>query len=200
MEGANGRFDVTWPIGGSGVVDPQQDPGQTGDFEAFWSAHYRYFLMMLMAVDATLDDAQDTVQEVIDKMLTKHTWSTLTTNPKAWVRQAVLHTYYDQQIKRRRARDAVKNLPPPPGSYVDHSANVWEDWQWVKQQLDKLPPAQREVMELILIDMTTAEIADLLGKTQATIRQNLAHGRKRLRENLGHDYQTKLPRRRKEDL
>lgn len=171
-----------------------------GDFEAFWSDHYRSFLTMLMAVGATLDDAQDTVQEVIVKMLRKHTWSTLTTNPKAWVRQAVLHTYYDRQKKRRRAGDAVKNLPRPPGTYVDHSANVWEDWQWVKQQLCKLPPAQREVMELVLIDMTTAEIAGLLGKTQATIRQNLAHGRKRLRENLGNDDPAELPQRREDNL
>lgn len=171
-----------------------------GDFEAFWNAHYRYFLRTLMAVGATLDDAQDTIHEVVDKMLRNHTWSTLTTNPKAWVRQAVIHTYYDRQKKWRRDAVAVKNLPPPPGSYVDHGANVWEDWQWVKQQLCVLPPAQREVMELVLIDMTTAEIAELLGKTPATIRQNLAHGRRRLSENLGSYYQTGLPERREEDL
>jgi RNA polymerase sigma-70 factor (ECF subfamily) len=186
-------------------VEPEEAAGraapsskQRADFEAFWDAHYRYFLMMLMAVGATLEDAEDTIQDVAVKMLNKDTWSELTTNPKAWVRKGVLHTYYDQQKKRRRARDAEKNLPPPPGSYVDHRANVWEDWQRVKQMLSKLPPAQREVVELILAEMTTGEIADLLGKTPATIRQNLAHARKRLRKNLGQGYRIDPPPR-KED-
>lgn len=170
-----------------------------GDFEAFWNAHYRYFLGMLMAIDATLDDAHDAIHEVVDRMLRRHTWNTLTTNPKAWVRRAVVHTYYDQQRGRRRARNAAKNLPPPPESYVDHRPNVWEDWQWVKQQLCGLPPAQREVMELTLAELTTAEIADLLGKTEATVRQNLAHARKRLRENLRNHYQNDLPPRREDN-
>lgn len=199
IKGANGRFDVTWPIGGNGVVDPEQEAGQMGDFEAFWNAHYRYFLMTLMAIGATLDDAHDTVHDVAVKMLDNQTWRTLTTNPKAWVRQAVVHTYIDQQRGRRRAKNAAKKLSPPPGSYVDHRTNVWEDWQWVKQQLCELPPAQREVVELILAELTTAEIANLLGKTEATVRQNLAHARKRLRENLGNHYRSDLPPRREDN-
>ena len=99
-----------------------------------------------------------------------------------------MHTYYDQQKRRRRRTEIEKSLPPPPGSYVDDGPNVWEEWQWVKQMLSTLPPAQREVVELILAEMDASEIADLLGKTPAAIRQNLAHARKRLRANLGKDY------------
>jgi RNA polymerase sigma factor (sigma-70 family) len=55
--------------------------------------------------------------------------------------------------------------------------------------LSALPPAQREVFELILAELDAKEIADLLGKTPATIRQNLAHARRRLKANLGEDYQ-----------
>ena len=55
--------------------------------------------------------------------------------------------------------------------------------------LSTLPPAQREVFELVLAELDAKEIADLLGKTPATIRQNLAHARRRLKAKLGEDYQ-----------
>jgi RNA polymerase sigma factor (sigma-70 family) len=71
----------------------------------------------------------------------------------------------------------------------------------VAQQLSTLPAAQREVFELVLAELDTNEIADLLGKTPATIRQNLAHARKRLRTNLGEDYRIDpLKKQRKEDV
>jgi RNA polymerase sigma-70 factor (ECF subfamily) len=152
---------------------------------AFWDAHYRYFLKVLMAVRATDEDAHDTIQDVVEKMLKKDTWSRLTINPRAWIRKDVLHTYFDQQKQRRRKREIENGLLPPPGSYVDDGPNVWEDWQWVKQMLSTLPPAQREVVVLVLAEMDAREIADLLGKTPAAVRQNLAHARKRLRANLG---------------
>lgn len=197
VKGTTGRPDVIRSIGGRGAVEreaaaaqaaPAPGPDAGADFEAFWDAHYRYFLMFLMAVGATVEDAHDTVHDVVVKMLKKDTWAGLTTNPRAWVRKDVLHTYYDQQNRRRRMREIEKSLPAPPGSYVDGGPNVWEDWQWVRQVLSTLPPAQREVVELILAEMDASEIADLLGKTPATIRQNLAHARKRLRADLGKDH------------
>lgn len=55
--------------------------------------------------------------------------------------------------------------------------------------LSMLSPTQRTIVELIITEMDADEIADLLGKTASTIRQNLAHARKRLRANLGKDYE-----------
>jgi RNA polymerase sigma factor (sigma-70 family) len=156
--------------------------------------------MVPMAVGATMDDAEEAVQAAITDMLEKGRWGELTRNPKAWMRKAVRHTYYDQQKKRRRHREIEKNLPLPAGNHVDDGRSFWEDWQWVGQQLSTLPSAQREVLELYLAELDTSEIADLLGKTEATIRQNLAHGRRRLRANLGDDYQIDpAKKRRKED-
>jgi RNA polymerase sigma-70 factor (ECF subfamily) len=167
--------------------------------EAFLNDHYRYFLMAPIALGATVDDAYEAVQAAVADMLEKDTWSRLTRNPKAWVRKAVRHAYYDQQKKRRRHRE-VENLPPPSGSYLDGSPNVWEDWQWVAQMLSTLPPAQREVFELVLAELDAKEIVDLLGKTPATIRQNLAHARRRLKANLGEDHQIDpTKKQRKED-
>jgi RNA polymerase sigma factor (sigma-70 family) len=168
-------------------------PNPLADFEAFWKHHYRYYLGLLMAIGATVEDARDTVGDVIVDMLKKDTWGRLTASPEAWVRKAVLHTYYDQQMRQRRKREIERHLTLTPGSYVDDGPNVWEDWQWVEQMLGTLPPTQRTIIELIIAGMDAREIADLLGKTPDAIRQNLAHARKRLRANLGKDYQIGPP-------
>jgi len=173
-------------------------PDSQAGLEAFLNDHYRSFLMAPMAVGATVDDAYEAVQAAVADMLQRDTWSRLTRNPKAWVRKAVRHTYYDQQEKRRRNRE-IESMPPPSGSYLDGSPNIWEDWQWVEQMLSTLPHAQREVFELVLAELDTKEIADLLGKTPGTIRQNLAHARRRLKANLGEDYQIDSTRKRREE-
>lgn len=183
----------------AGQAVPAPEPDPRAGLEAFLNDHYRSFLMAAMAVGATVDDAYEAVQAAVADMLKRDTWSRLTRNPEAWVRKAVRHAYYDQHEKRRRNRE-IESVPPLSGSCLDGSPNVWEDWQWVGQMLSTLPPGQREVFELVLSELDTKEIADLLGKTPATIRQNLAHARRRLKANLGQDYQVQLPRkRRKED-
>ncbi len=171
------------------VPAPGRNPQD--DFEVFWNHHYRYYLTVLMAVGATKEDAHDAIGDVIGDMLKKNTWVRLTTNPKAWVRKAVLHTYYDRQKKQRVRfrREFEGHLAVAPDSYVDDGPNVWEDWQWVQQMLSTLPPTQRTIFELAIADFGTREIADVLGKNPDAVRQNLTHARKRLRANLGKDYQ-----------
>lgn len=179
-------------------------PNPLADFEAFWNHHYRCYLTTLMAVGATMEDACDTINDVIVDMLKKDAWCRLTINPEAWVRKAVLHTYYDHQKRQRRKREIERHWTLTPESYVDDGPNAWEDWQWVEQMLSTLPPTQRTIIELIIAESDAREIANLLGKTPDAIRQNLAHARKRLRANLGKDYQIDpatcpAPVRRKED-
>ncbi|MFF1747300.1 RNA polymerase sigma factor [Streptomyces mirabilis] len=50
-----------------------------------------------------------------------------------------------------------------------------------------LPPRQREVMTLGLVDMTPSEIAEVLGCTPPQARANLAHARRALRNAIQMD-------------
>jgi RNA polymerase sigma factor (sigma-70 family) len=208
-DGTNRRLDVIRPIGGCRAVEPElpvsaSDPDSQAGFMAFWEAHYRYYLMMLMAVGATLEDAEDTISDVMEDMLRKNTWARLT-KAKAWVRRAVLHTYYDwQKRERRRQRLEGEVANCPAEGYLDSGLSVREDWQWVAQMLSTLPPTQRSVVEKVIAELGAKEVAELLGKTPDGIRQNLAHARRRLRANLGNDYRVDRTRRpataqRKED-
>lgn len=167
VETTNRRPDVIWPTGDRRAVERKPAAGQAASargpdsrpgFEDFWEQHYRYYLKVLMAIGATLDDAHDTINDVIVDMLRKNKWDTLGVSPKAWVRKAVVHTYYDQRKRQRLRREAERHLAPE--SYVDDGPSAWKDWQWVMQMLSALPPAQRTVVELtptrILLDLAPA--------------------------------------------
>jgi DNA-directed RNA polymerase specialized sigma24 family protein len=66
----------------------------------------------------------------------------------------------------------------------DTGLTIWEDKQWVTQVLASLSPAQREVMAFIVDDFTPGEVAALLGKTPAAVRQNMCAARHRLARGL----------------
>ena len=111
----------------AGQAVPAPGPDSQADLEAFLNGHYRYFLMAPMALGATVDDAYEAVQAAVADMLEKDTWSRLTRNPKAWVRKAVRHAYYDQQKKRRRNRE-IESL----------SSAVWDLPGWQPERLGGL--------------------------------------------------------------
>lgn len=165
-------------------AQPVPEPDPRAAFETFWSDNYRPCLAHLVTMGATLDDAHDAIGDVIVKMLADDTLERLT-NPGAWVRKAVCHRYIDRQKRERQRPEREISGQAAGSSYLDDDLNVWEDWQWVQQTLSALPPAQRSILELVIAELGTKEIAELLGKTPDAVRQNLAHARKRLRTNLG---------------
>jgi DNA-directed RNA polymerase specialized sigma24 family protein len=67
---------------------------------------------------------------------------------------------------------------------VDGELTRAEDEEWVVYMLSLLPPAQREVMELVTEGLDQAEIAAALGKTKEAVRQNLCYARARLSREL----------------
>jgi DNA-directed RNA polymerase specialized sigma24 family protein len=56
----------------------------------------------------------------------------------------------------------------------------------VTQLLKSLPSAQREVVACMIDEFTRQEIAQLLGQTEAAVRQNLCAARARLATWLAH--------------
>jgi RNA polymerase sigma factor (sigma-70 family) len=69
----------------------------------------------------------------------------------------------------------------------DAQLTAWEDDQWVADVLSVLPPEQRKVMECIAGGLDREETAEVLGKSRATVRQNLRSARARLTELLNPD-------------
>lgn len=187
----------------AGQAKSAPGPSPKVSFETFWFERYRYHCAVLMSVGASLAEAEDTISYLAEDILRKNKWGTLY-NPKAWVPKALLRVYRDRQKRQWRGRELEIENHLTPGSYLDGGLNVWEDRQWVAQMLRPLSPTQRAVVGLIIDGLRPREIAYLLGKTPETIRQHLAHARKRLEANLDPDYRigpaaSPTPVRRKEN-
>jgi RNA polymerase sigma factor (sigma-70 family) len=164
-------------------------PDPLAGFADFYREKYPKLVAAVMTVGAPLDDARDAVNEVVEEILVKGHWPTLR-HPFSWICTAAMRTYYDKCKRDRRGFTlAARGGHLVAEEYCDTRLNIWEDTQWVKQMLDTLSPAQREVMSHILSEFAPAEIAEMLGKTSATVRQNALLARRRLQTMLNPDYQ-----------
>jgi RNA polymerase sigma-70 factor (ECF subfamily) len=89
----------------------------------------------------------------------------------------------ERGLKRIRER-LIQLGAVPPEHDLDPALTAPEQQEWVTRLLKSLPPAEREVLAFVVDGFTPQEIALLLGKTNAAVRQNLYAGRTRLRKNL----------------
>lgn len=97
----------------------------------------------------------------------------------AWVYRIVLRE--SSRVRRRQPRSI--SAPYEAGFKNDDTASM-DVWRAIAD----LPPAQRDVTVLFYFDdLTTEEIAGILGVPHATVRTRLARARERLRVLLG-DY------------
>ena len=126
-----------------------------------------------------LPEAEDAVSTAMAAVL-QH-WDKID-NPRAYARRAAIRSAIktkERGLERIQERliqrgDIAAEQDPDPGPVL------WEQQEWVRLLLKSLPPAQREVLACMVDTFTRQEAAQLLGKTEAAVRQNLCAARKRL--------------------
>ncbi len=160
----------------------QQPSTSVAEYDAFFDATYPFLLRVALAAGASVEEAEDAVDETMADLY--HRWGEIA-KPRSYARKAVLNA-----IARTKKRDGERFARTVAGGHLTPEGSdgtamaAWEDRQWVVQRLNALPPAQREVMACVVDDMSTAEIASALGKTEATVRKNLQWARERLKLEL----------------
>jgi len=131
---------------------------------------------------ASIEEAEDAADETTTYLYRR--WGEIA-EPRAYARKAVINA-----VAKAKKRDGERFDRTVAGGHVTPEADdgralvAWEDQEWVLQHLRALPPAQQEVMAGIFDEMSTAEIAAALGKTEATVRKNLQWARERLKIEL----------------
>jgi RNA polymerase sigma factor (sigma-70 family) len=165
----------------SPVAAPRADPH--GDFEDFYRAHYTKLIKIALALGATRHEADELVDQTMEEMVRR--WEDVEM-PLAYARRAVGTNLIKSRQRERDGRlRMIQAFRLDPGPTDENQLNLWEDREWVLQLLESLPPAQREVMALVIDGLKPIEIAELLGKTPATIRKNLEFARRRLENTQG---------------
>jgi len=106
--------------------------------------------------------------------------------PSTWLLTLVHRRAVDlvRREERRRA-DPIDELAQPTGDATDEEAWLRAQRQVVQEALRKLPPDQREALELAYYGgFTQSELAERLGQPLGTIKSRMFAGLRRLRELL----------------
>jgi RNA polymerase sigma factor (sigma-70 family) len=138
--------------------------------------------------------AQDAVQEAFlgvwraaDRFVAERA------KPSTWLLTLVHRRSVD--LVRREQRRRVEPLPetePSSGGTADE-AELATQRQTIRDALRRLPPEQREAIELAYYGgYTQSELAERLGQPLGTIKSRMFTGLARLRETLGEDAQAQL--------
>jgi RNA polymerase sigma factor (sigma-70 family) len=153
-------------------------------YEEFFRRSFREVVRAAMYIGATLQEAEEAANEALMGMLCH--WDKCK-GSLAYARKATVHNFI--KAKTRGTGRVVQRLIER--GYVPHLEDAedseltrMEADEWVAHVLSSLPPAQREVMELIMKGLDQDEIANALGKTKAAVRRNLCDARARLSREL----------------
>lgn len=127
--------------------------------------------------------ADDVVQETITKLYVH--WPRIggVENLDAYVRTMLLRTFLDERRRGwwRRVRLTGESPDRPAAAAGDP-----EDRVVLRAALAAVPARQRAVLILrFLYDLSVAEVADMLGCTEGTVKSQTSHGLAAIRRRLG---------------
>jgi RNA polymerase sigma-70 factor (ECF subfamily) len=157
----------------------------SASFEEFYAATVGRLLGHLFLVTGDLHAAEEIVQEAFTRASLR--WAHLRDYdvPEAWVRRVAMNLAADRARSLRRQTRALLKLGPPP-AVPSVSVSVSVETLALVQALRMLPVRQRQAIVLhYLVDLPVAEIAQVLGVPQGTVKSLLARGRRALAAELG---------------
>jgi RNA polymerase sigma-70 factor (ECF subfamily) len=165
---------------------------QAGDVEAFADLYSRYFSRvwgyMRLAL-RTADEAEDATQQVFLNVLEAMPTYERRAQPfRAWLFRIARNHAVDRLRERGRLEieepAKLELLAEPRGG--DVRCLEWLSDQDVLVFIERLPLAQRQVLVLrYMLDLSTADIADVLDRSQASVRQLQSRALRRLENEVG---------------
>ncbi len=151
------------------------------DFIAFVEASSRRLLRSAYLMTGDLADAEDILQNALEKAYRRWPSIRRTSVPEAYVRKVIVTTVIDERRRRRVASTRLdeEQLPGRP----DPALESLPGRAALLSSVRELPVAQRAVLVLRYFDdLTEAETARVLGCTVGTVKSQHARAIARLRE------------------
>src|SRR5438874_2701213 len=155
---------------------------------------YRRFgrLAYGLALRILRDDAlaQDAVQEAfLGVWRAAGRFKAERAKPSTWL-LTLVHRRAVDLVRReeRRRTEPLQSETEPVGAEATDEAELATERETIREALRRLPPEQREAIELAYYGgYTQSELADRLGQPLRTIKSRMFTGLARLREHLGED-------------
>ena len=131
------------------------------------------------------EEAEDATSQIFLKALSAYPKHRKDGSFRSWLFSIAHNQITDLYRRRRPLTELVEaaSRPSPDRSPEDEALNTVEQDE-IHELLLILPIEQRRVLELRLVGLDTAEIATVLGKTQAAIRMSQSRAFAKLRQVL----------------
>ncbi len=160
-----------------------------GGFDALVKEHYAPLLSAARRLTASPADAQDLVQDVVERALKAYAQLPAGSNFRGWLFTILNHAFIDRC--RRKKMEKVQPLTTEVADAVSAPA-AEEQAQWesvsvaqVEQAVKQLPHEFQRVYAMHSLEgKSYAEIAQTLGVPKGTVGTRLIRARRRLRELL----------------
>lgn len=135
----------------------------------------------LVASGVTPSDAEDVVQDVFIKLLEAE-FVLPGRKIRAWMYRVSVRSYIDRYRRDKRYQEILQTHFFGQDELVFFDQG---DYDWVREELDKLPPARQAVLELYYFQgFSVKEIAYIMGVSTSKVKADLARGRSQLKETL----------------
>jgi RNA polymerase sigma-70 factor (sigma-E family) len=174
------------------TVQPRRERSVTRpehDFDAWVAARGPGLMRLAVALTGNRPDAEDLVQEALSRVLPR--WERLCRlqDPDAYTKRMIVNAHVSTWRRTRRRESPVAE-PPFEGSTAGADAGIFPDERrrlWVACQA--LPVTQRTAVVLRYYEqLEYAEIAELLGVREGTVRSRVSRAMASLRRELGEDH------------
>jgi RNA polymerase sigma-70 factor (sigma-E family) len=166
------------PVGDA--VPRQLDAARAdAEFREFVTARGRALVRSAYLLTGNLADAEDLVQSALAK--TYQAWSRIEDRNAldGYVRRAMVNTHISWWRRRRVDEYPTDEIPDQPAA--DTSGNT-ELHDTLQRAIDRLPQRMRAAVVLRYFeDMTEAEVADVLGVSQGTVKSTVSRAVAKLR-------------------
>lgn len=147
------------------------------EFESLFEEVYGPLVRGLSVAAGSLDDAADAVQDAFVQLHRHFRRISRYENPAAWVRRVAVNRVANQHRSRRRRDAAVADLR----RRLDAVEGPTPDRLDLQDALARLSRGQQLVVGLhYLADLPVAEVAELLGVAEGTVKSQLHDARHNL--------------------
>jgi RNA polymerase sigma-70 factor (ECF subfamily) len=159
------------------------------DFEAAVREHARHVYRVAQVVLRNHHDAEDAVQETFMRLLRqKGSWAGIH-NPRAWLGKTAWRVALDRRLQAvavslEEAADVVATLRASGASAEEIAAHS-QMLALVERLIASLPKELRDPLTLSTVEeLTSAEIGDVLGIPEGSVRERISRARNLLSEKL----------------
>lgn len=165
--------------------NPIDDTHRDAAFQRIVHQHARLMYRVAHSLLRHPQDAEDAVQDALLKLYRGNAWQQMT-DERGFLARTVWRTAYDRMQQRPTQPDELAELLLPDTRPTPAQAAEAADEQGLIHQLiDRLPEELRQPLLLSALDeLTSREIAAIIGIPEGTVRTRLMRARSTLRQQF----------------